>query len=193
MNVRALLTTAILPVLRRYFPEAEPADLGFFGGYADISSALPKKNGLDLSPETVYNIRTAISIGGAPLFSDAVCEAGFLGFTLSGEALEVIAGALAAESFPMEPSPVIELGATPECIHARLLDAAHALPEAPFKPPAGEARAAFWHLIAADTPSSLEIALRQTEAALDAHRRSPVFTKAAVLAMASAVSRFISK
>ena len=192
MNLRRTVAGLLLPALKRQYPEAAAADLGFFGRRADISAPLIAKYGIDLSPDTVYNIIYETNLGGVPLISEVRTNGGFADLTFSTGALEAFAEAFIGEGLLLCPSETITLGPTPEAIHARLLTAAEALPEEGFAPPeTALARAAFIQCLAADTPSSLSQALRLAEEALDCHRKRRVFCRKAALAMAAAVSKTI--
>ena len=192
MSLRSQVMGVLLPVIKEQYPGAEAADFGFFGKKADISAPLPAKYGVDLRPDAVYNIGYDTVSGSVPLFSGISSEGGFADLNFSEAALEAFADEAISAGIIETPCERIALGRTAEAIHARLLTAAECLSEGGFRAPASRAaRSAFVQLLAADSPSSLNVALEAAEAALDAHRRRPVFCKKALLAMAAALSRSI--
>lgn len=187
MKPREQIEEALLPALRRLYPPACGRDLLFFGERADISSPLPKKNGVDIAPAVVYNILKEVALGSIPLLSDIDIEDGFLNLTVGDEALALLCGAVSS-TWAQPPAETIEVDPFGrEYIRARLLDIFHerggafSVPEEPLM------RRAFWNVLAADSPASLSVALRRCGAALAADRKSRLLSGAAALIMASAL------
>ena len=169
MDTRAAVTAAILPVLREFFPAAGEKDLLFHGG-EDVASPLPRKYGLDSADGIVYNLMNRVKFRGVPLFSAVRIEDGFIDMTFGPEAMVLIAED-AAQSAAV-PAESYELGANPMCLCAMLMTAAAtAKAEDPFVPE-GLARRAVLHTVFASSDPALAIALRETAAALSAHRRA---------------------
>ncbi|MBO6061598.1 MAG: hypothetical protein J6P98_05745 [Clostridia bacterium] len=191
MNIRQIVTAAVLPPLRRVFPGAGSADLLFFGPAADIASPLPGKTGLDFTEEKVYNILTNVSAGWSPLFTRVGVSGGFLEFTLSDPAVEYLASALLAER-GAPPFPAgFELGPEPACAVAGLLTAAACAKDAGFTvPKEPEIRKALLLSLFADTPASVNKAVRAAQNALRSSRRGAQLSRGAALSMAAALSRF---
>lgn len=188
MQARRLITQALLPVLRRYCPEAEACDLLFFGGRADVCSPLPVKYGLDSGADMVYNIKTGISVGGAPLFSSVRLSGGFLEMTLNRTAAEYLAGPFSARGAEAEMPESFEPGPNADCIKAGLLHAARTSKGGlGLIPEDGEARRALLFTLFADTSASRSIALRACEKVLETNRRTPVLGAGAALACAGAI------
>ncbi|MCR5808447.1 MAG: hypothetical protein K6G56_02680 [Clostridiales bacterium] len=173
-SVKETVISAVLPALREVCPEAERNDLLFFGSRADICSPLPLKYGLDSLDGIVYNLENRVILFGRPVFSSVSVSGGFINMQVGEEALSAIVSEVSEGELP-PPAEVIRIGAYPESLYAALLDIANegagskGLPE-----PGGAARLALWHLLNADSPSSLSAALKETEAAIRAHRRAAV-------------------
>lgn len=191
MHARRLITAALLPVLRRVFPEAQPCDLLFFGGAYDVCSPLPAKYGLDIGADTVYNILTGVSVGGSPLLESLESRGGFLNMTLSPAAVELLAASAAGRGAGMPER--FELGANADCIKAGLLHAARLAPDAGYVPGDEGARRALLLTLFADTQRSRSIALKACETTLDNNRRRPILGAGAALACACAIDAWASE
>lgn len=188
MILRPILEDALLGPLRELFPDAEGSDLLLFGEKADISSPLPQKNGIDIAPAAVYNILKEVSLGTVPLLSDVRIENGYLNMTIGDEALAMICGALSQFH---EPSRAEVIDIDPfgrEFIRARLLDVWFERGDGDFSPPEDPLmRRAFWNVLAADSPSSLTVALKRCGIALREDRKSPRLCGKAAYYMAAAL------
>ena len=173
MTARGQTAAALLGAIRAWLPGASEEDLGFFGGRADVSCPLGQKFGLDLTPEIVYNIKTAPELNGVPLVSRAWASGGYLNLELSGEALALLAEeAIAGDPSPVPPE-VMEVGPNPGFTRARLLDAAFETEEDGDIPPKDPLiRAAFRKCLMADTDDRIRLAARSADEALSVHRRA---------------------
>lgn len=164
MRLKQRITDALLPVLKEICFRCEVNDIGFFGSAADIACPLPAKYGLDMDEGTVYNIKNGVSVDGFPLFSSARLSAGFLELDISDGALgrfaaEVISGADEAAFIPADE---FELKKGLEFVRARLLDI-YRQKGGGFKIPADpDSRRALWHCLTADSPSSLNKAVKES-------------------------------
>lgn len=191
MHARRLITAALLPVLRRVFPDAGPGDLLFFGGAADVCSPLPAKYGLDIGADTVYNILTGVSVGGSPLLESLESRGGFLEMTLSPAAVELLAASAAGRGACMPER--FELGANADCIKAGMLHAARLAKDGGFVPGDAGARKALLLTLFADTPQSRSIALKACETILDENRRRSILGAGAATACACAIDAWASE
>lgn len=193
ISPRLSVIGALLPAIRSFAPGAEGCDIGFFGETADISSPVPRKFGLDITPEMVYNIVYSTKLGGVPLLKSGSCENGFLNFTVSDEALRILAEEAAAGLGLSCPADVIEVGDTPAFLHAKLLGAALTAAD-DLIPSDPSVRRALWQCIAADSPESVGRAVSSVSAAFRALSASGArLGRTAALAMASGVGKGINK
>lgn len=195
MLIREKLDGLILPALRLLAPGAERGDIKYFSGFADVSSPLPAKYGIDIDAPTVYNILKQTALEGVPLFLRASAEGGFLNLYLTDEAIEKLAEISCELGGSLEPAAEIEVGTNPASVHARLSAIAHSSEDGAFTL-TGIGRRAFLRILTASTEASLNIALAETEGALWAHRRALVKGERSMLipgraarAMALALSR----
>lgn len=197
-TVREKLSDALLNGLAPFFPCLERSDLYYFGDYADVSVPIMQKYGLDITEEIVYNIKSSVMYEENKLFSDAREERGFLNIILSDDAISALMQSVTDNGLH-SPSDRIEIGCCVSFIHARLLDAAFQDCNDTGIPAFGcPARRALLQCILADSPESLNIALRNTDLALRIDRRSRfegstgILDRAAALAMASALEKFLN-
>ncbi len=196
MSPREEVVNALLPKLKELAPSAGVSDLSFFGGSADVSSPLTKKFGVDITPETVYNIKTTTVFRGLRLFSDVWEKGGFLNCDISGEVWELIADEAISRLADYDPDDTIDVSADPAFVRAGLLDAWHESAEEGGLPPADPVvRKAFRFCLMADTEARRSLALKAACEALSRSRRakalggSGLISKKAALAMASAFDK----
>lgn len=188
MNIRNRIEGVLLPHFHRIFPDADGKDLFFFGKKADIFSPIFFKKGIDIRPELVYNIFNETKIDYIKLFSLVETSNGYINFRISDEALSLFAKDF--ENISLEPADTINVGQTPECLTARLLDAANTADRELLLPIDSElVHKALWICMAADSPSSARMALRIAGDVLDENRRNRVLSKSAALTMAAALSQ----
>lgn len=190
MSPRERTAAALLPALRKLFPDACASDLMFFGSRADVSSPLPRKNGVDIPEIAVYNIRDEVQLGESALLSDAWVSEGFINLSISEDAFLVLCEGLGEA--PAAPAEVIELSPCGRAYAAaRLLDIANERPDAPFSVPRGELmRAAFRMAVFCDSPASRSLAEEACLKALSADRRERRIGRRAALYMAAALLKF---
>lgn len=195
MSLRRTVAFALLDSIRRFEPRAGESDLSFFGDIADVSSAVPRKFGLDITPEIVYDIKTTTFFGGALLFSEVWERCGYLNFVFSSEALSIMAReALSSARFPSFPD-VMEAGDNPRFVRAALTSAAdQAREDGSIVPSGAAARRALTLCLMADTPERKRLAAKRAFAVLREHRlaktdgnKNGVIPKQAALAMAAAL------
>jgi hypothetical protein len=197
MNLKRSITDALLPVLREYCPKCSADDPGFFGSRADIAVPLGVKYGLDMDERMVYNIKNGVSMDGFPLFSSARMSSGFLELRIRDEALCRFArGTVSrADAAAFLPPDEFELFKGLGFIRARLLDLFRQRGGDITVPVSPEARRALWHCLTADSPSSLNVALKEAgEAAergrLDGLNGNGAFELSGGAALAMAVSLY---
>lgn len=170
MRLREMLVISLLPALSGLFPEASAEDLKFFGSEADICSPLPAKYGLDTDRDTVYNMVNGTTILGRPMLRSAALSFGYLNFTLTEQALELLADEAIIHGQPFIPDERIETGSGLYSVRSRLRDIA-AVSDGAFYEPIGRVmRSAFLHCLLADSPASLSIALSEADEAIRIHR-----------------------
>ena len=187
MSLKQRITDALLPVLQGIDARIEPCDFGFFGSGADIALPLAAKYGLDTGDSLVYNIKNGVSVNGFPLFSSVRVSGGFLELDLDDGALARFAGEAAAstEEGALVPEEEFELGKSLGFVRARLLDITKQSGGDIVIPSDPAARRALWHCLTADSPSSLNRAVKEAEAVVSRCRLSPeILSGGAALAMA---------
>ena len=187
MSLRQRITDALLPVLKELDGRCCAGDLGFFGGTADIALPLFAKYGVDSSEALVYNIKNGVSADGFPLFSSVRISGGFLELDVDDHALARFAAEVCAspDEAALVPADEFELGKGPGFVRARLLDIYRQKGGEFAVPRDTAARRALWHCLAADSPSSLNRAVKEAENALLRERLLPGdLSGGAALAMA---------
>lgn len=197
MSCRDEVERALIDAVLTLTPSAEKSDISFFGAVADVSSPLPRRYGLDITPEMVYNIRKSTVFRGVLLFSDVWEGGGFLNFNLSPEVWELIADEAISLQTSYEPDDPIELSPDPALVRAMLLDAAHeSKGEGVFPPSDPVISRAFRFCLMADSLSRRSLAARAAYEAISLHRRNKalgntagVISKKAALAMAAALNQ----
>lgn len=197
MSSREELAAALLNALAPIEPRVCESDMLFFGEAADVSSPLPVKYRLDITPGTVYNIKTTTFFRGAPLFAEVWASGGFLNFGISPEAWRLIAGDPDESLLDEEPPEIFELSTGPAAARALLLSLARASNEEGGIPPSDPViKRAFRFCLMADTEGRQRLAAKAVFDALSNHRRakalcekSALITKDAALAMAAALDK----
>ena len=188
MSPRERITAALLPALQRVFPGAGASDITFFGAYADVSSPLPRKYGVDISETAVYNIRDEVCLGGRALFSEAWVSGGFINFGISEEAFLSLCEGLG--NAPSSPAEVIGLSPCGvDYAVARLLDTANERPDAPFSLGRrfSSVRLSFRMAVFCDSPASRNLAADACLKALALDRRERLLGRRPALFMAAAL------
>lgn len=189
MSIRPQIEKALMPALLKVFPEAEPGDILLMGERADVCTPLPRKYGIDIGGETVYNILYEANIGGVQLFSGADVSDGFLNFRLSDGAVARFAQGLAGGA-SLERPKAARVGLCREYVRLLLLHAADTAKEDGPLPPSDEgARRALRCCMAADSPASLQIAVRLADEVLRRNRKTRLLGRTAALAMAAALEQ----
>lgn len=187
MSIRPQIEQALLPALRKVFPEASGGDILLMGERADVSSPLPRKYGIDIGEETVYNILYEANIGGVQLFSGADVSDGFLNFRLSDGAMARFACGMAGGASLRMPEAA-QVGLNAEYLRMLLLHAANlAEGDGPLPPTDEGARRALRCCMAADSPAARQIAMRLAEDVLRRNRSTRLIGRVAALAMAAAL------
>ena len=185
MTTRERIANALLPVLRGHVQGISGSDLDFFGGYADIASPVPRKYGVDLTDDIVYNIRVSSVFDSLPLLESVIQENGYWSFTVSSGVIEYLAAEAASGIERLTPCPEMDTGLDPRFLHARLLDAA----ERNVGDDIPEARRALWLALTADPERNRSIILRAVADALDRSRRTPGIKRSSALAMAACIEK----
>ena len=182
--------------LRPFCPDLEKSDLNFFGKNTDVSLPIKCKYCLDITCEIVYNIKSSIYFEGTLLISDARENRGFLNICISDNVILSLIQSLTDQAVRF-PAERIEIGYKAAYIHARLLDAAFQSRQDAGIPHDDPARRALLQCLLADSPESLNIALRTAEKALRHDRqiraegKESSIGKTAALAMAASLEKFL--
>ena len=200
MEIKPMLDGLILPALSRLAPEAEPADLKYFGGAADFYSPLVVKYGIDTDSQRVYNIMKQTALEGVPLFLSARVSGGFISLRFTDAALEKLAEASCGLGGSLIPRGVFPAESGLLSVHARLCAIYYASDDEFSEIKSSVLRRAFLHVLLASSGASFNTALAETEEAIRAHRRAlasaereAVISGRAARAMALALSRKFEK